>query len=83
MSYAVVKFLDEADDDEEIVSEVPLSWLVKDNKFCRWPSEKYAHIYIAKNFPPKDDWQEYPVEVEYICGNYIILIVFKIVIKFK
>lgn len=68
MSFAVVNFVDETE--EEVVSEVPISWLTEDQKFCKWPPEKYSSIYISKSFPPEANWKEYPVKVEFICGMY-------------
>lgn len=66
--YMVVKFINESVSDE-VVSEAPTSWLTKDNQFCLWPPEKYVGIYIAKQFPPQEDWKEYPVEIECFCGK--------------
>lgn len=69
MSFAVVKFLTEkTDTDEEVVSEIPLSWLTKNNTCCKWPPEKYSSLYISRSFPPEDNWNEYPIVVECICG---------------
>ncbi|CAG9820088.1 unnamed protein product [Phaedon cochleariae] len=70
MSFAVVKFISEnSDTDEEIVSEIPISWLTKNNTFCKWPPEKYCSLYISRSFPPEENWIEYPVAVEYICDT--------------
>lgn len=71
MSYAVVKFIKEMGEDEHMVSEIPASWLTKDNTFCKWPP-KHVGIYINKNVPPQDDWEEHPVIVECFCGNIYI-----------
>lgn len=72
MSFAVVKFLKDSDNQAEIVSEVPLSWLSKNQTHCKWPSDKHVGIYINKNCPPQDDWEEYRVEVECFCGTCCI-----------
>lgn len=71
MSYAVVKFLTEDQHDEEVVSEVPMSWISKDNKCCKWPPG-HASIYIAKNVPPNSDWEDHPIELEFICGEALL-----------
>lgn len=34
------------EDDGELVSEVPVSWLDKNNSVFKWPDEKYAGLYI-------------------------------------
>lgn len=72
MSFAVVKFLNEASEsDTEVVSEIPVCWLTKNNEFCKWPP-KHSSVYISKSFPPLESWKEYPVVVESICGMFII-----------
>lgn len=73
MSYAVVKFLNEkGEDDEELVSEVPFSWLSADRQFCKWPPGQYASIYIGKNVAPSKDWEEHRIELEFTCGEQLL-----------
>lgn len=55
-SYALVKFLDESDRNNEIVQEIPQSWLIKENQFCKWPPKRFEKIYISKPFPLQEDW---------------------------
>lgn len=69
MSFAVVKFLNENENDCDLVQEVPTSWLCKDNKSCKWPPERYVKIYINKQLPPEPHWEEHPVEVEGFFGK--------------
>lgn len=67
--YALGKFLKESDELTEIVQEIPISWLIKDNKFCKWPPKRFVNIYITKAFPPQDDWEECPIELLEICSE--------------
>lgn len=69
MDYAVVKFINDEDTADEVVSEIPTAWLIKENTFCKWPPEKFVAIYINKGVQPQDHWKEYAVEVECFCSE--------------
>ncbi|XP_044765189.1 uncharacterized protein LOC123321583 isoform X2 [Coccinella septempunctata] len=68
MSYAVVRFIEESNNGDVVVSEVPIGWLSADRKECRWPPNN-SKIYITKNRPASDNWPTYPVEVECVCDT--------------
>ncbi|XP_011858691.1 PREDICTED: uncharacterized protein LOC105556217 [Vollenhovia emeryi] len=64
-AYAVVTFTQDGDVEDEIVSEVPSSWLRSNATQCWWPSVKNINSFILKQtLPDKDDskWALYPVE---------------------
>lgn len=56
--YAVVTFLDEADssdEDDDITSEVPSTWLTADKTKGWWPKTADVKPYITKQKPPVED----------------------------
>ncbi|XP_050506350.1 uncharacterized protein LOC126884459 [Diabrotica virgifera virgifera] len=68
MSYTVVRFLEE-NEEEEIISEVPSSWI--ESKYCWWPSSKNVSILISKGAcPDKNKWKKYPVAVLGVVDDY-------------
>ncbi|KAK4882253.1 hypothetical protein RN001_005572 [Aquatica leii] len=67
MSY-VVTFINESDATQQSLSEVPISWLTENNKYCKWPPNN-ANIYINNDRPPADNWDIFPIRVESICTS--------------
>lgn len=68
MEYAVVSFLNELIEEENVVSEVPLIWLHTNNTMCKWPPKHEGH-HILKYSVSKPDWTDHPVRCERICGS--------------
>jgi len=50
--FAVVSFPNDGNNEEEIVSEVPVLWLRSNLTQCWWPSIKNINTFIAKQIPP-------------------------------
>ncbi|XP_044744691.1 uncharacterized protein LOC123306657 [Coccinella septempunctata] len=70
MAYTVVKFMEE-NDDEEVISEVPSSWV--ENGLCWWPSTKNVSNLICKRAVPDKNngkWKQYPATILYITDDY-------------
>ena len=75
--YAVVTFTQDGDDEEEIVSEVPNSWLRSNATKCWWSSVKNINTLILKQTLPDDDdlkWALYPIEFHGYYGNLYFII---------
>uniref|UniRef100_A0A1Y1L951 Uncharacterized protein n=1 Tax=Photinus pyralis TaxID=7054 RepID=A0A1Y1L951_PHOPY len=66
--YAVVRFLKEYINGENVVSEVPLTWLHDNNSVCKWPP-RHDSYHIRKYTVPQPDWTDHPVECERICDS--------------
>lgn len=70
MEFAVVRFLE--DSDEDAVSEVPVGWLDNNNTECWWPQSKNIGYLISKSvLPNKDTWKKYSIRVESFCSEYL------------
>lgn len=67
-------FLNETDEESEVIQEVTTAWLCNNNTKCNWPPEKYVQIYLAKMITPEPNWRQHPVEVEDFFGKYIIFV---------
>ncbi|KYN02828.1 hypothetical protein ALC62_06346 [Cyphomyrmex costatus] len=69
--FAVVTFLNDGNNEEETVSEVPSLWLCSNLTKCWWPSVKNINIFIVKKIPPVTDnprWSVYPIKFH---GYYV------------
>ncbi|KAK5649082.1 hypothetical protein RI129_003974 [Pyrocoelia pectoralis] len=70
MPYAVVRFIDEDNQSDDVVSEIPSKWLFQNNTLCYWPVAKNVSTYISKAVEPnKDTWTVNKVAVEFFCKS--------------
>ncbi|KAK4878804.1 hypothetical protein RN001_011310 [Aquatica leii] len=70
MPYAVVRFIDEHNQSDDVVSEIPSKWLFQNNTLCYWPVVKNVSTYISKAVEPnKDTWTVNKVAVEFFCKS--------------
>lgn len=68
MQYAVVKFIDECDDGEPLVQEVPVNWLTSNKQECWWPpSNVTKHIKTASQ--PQSSWKMFRIDLKNIYGK--------------
>ncbi|XP_045483264.1 uncharacterized protein LOC123688683 isoform X2 [Harmonia axyridis] len=67
MAYAVVHFIE-----DDVFSEVPVSWLNFDNTECVWPpnNPKNVRNLIKMRAAPKSDWPSHKVNLEGIYEKY-------------
>lgn len=74
-SYAVVTFIDDAADnsDEEMTSEVPSSWVTKDELHCWWPSSKNVTALITKKVQPDPRDRKWQLRKIHLDGYYGML----------
>jgi len=74
LPYAVVKFVDEVENDNEVVSEVPSIWISSDRTQCWWPISKQIHTLMVTQAVPKTNdpkWSLHKVIFEKYYGKII------------
>ncbi|XP_046426382.1 uncharacterized protein LOC124185020 isoform X5 [Neodiprion fabricii] len=67
LPYAVVSFLNDDSDDEQVTSEVPSCWLTPNNTKCWWPKTKNISAFMVKKVLPDTEdpkWELYDVIFE-------------------